>query len=68
MRPSWIYSLKDEEFELRGCWARLWNNRHLGEFDQKMQVLFLRQLCKITTWLMIIGIGVFFSTCKLLTS
>ncbi len=69
MKPSWIYSPKDGAFELKGCWARLFASGGQGTgTDRVVQVLILRQLCYITTWLMIIGVGVFFSTCKLLTS
>ncbi len=69
MKASWIYSPKDETFELKGCWARLFASCGQGTgTDRIVQILVLRQLCHITAWLSIIGVCSFFSTCKLLTS
>jgi hypothetical protein len=61
MKPSWSYSPKDDEFEIKGCWKRLLDegglpgDDHIGDWStKKLQVLILRQLCKITVWLVII--------------
>ncbi len=68
MKPSWIYSPKDETFELRGCWRRFFEkvaaaDRESGNGIKKIQVLILRQLCRITVWLAVIGISSVITTC-----
>lgn len=69
MKPSWIYSPKDEAFELKGCWARLFTSGGQGTgTDRIVQILVLRQLCRVTQWISIIGVCSLFSTCKFLVS
>lgn len=65
MRPcnDSVPEARGKSFELKGAWLRLAESGS----DKKRQVLILRQLCFITTWLTIIGICQVISTCRLVT-
>jgi hypothetical protein len=68
MKPSWIYSPKTDAFELRGCWKKLCQEAGAKDSDwstKKLQVLILRQLCKITGWLVVIAVAQVFLTCDI---
>jgi hypothetical protein len=69
MKPSWIYSPKDEGFELKGCWKRLLDDGTDGDLcnwhNKKVQVLILRQLCKITVWLGVIAVCQVLTVCMI---
>jgi len=68
MKPSWIYSPKDDAFELKGCWKKLCQDAGAKDSDwatKKLQVLILRQLCKITVWLAIIAVCQITTVCMI---
>jgi len=70
MKPSWIRRNNDP-FELTGCWEKLLGRSAAEPGDdystKKLQVLILRQMCRITFWLAIIGVAQVILTCDIVT-
>jgi len=61
MKPTWTRRGTSDTWKLKGAWLRL-----LEGSDKKIQVLTLRQLCKMTFWLAVIGISQVLLTCEVL--
>lgn len=70
MKPSWIRN--NDPFEIRGRWRKLLNevtavDRNSDQATEKVQVLILQQLCRMTFWLAIIGVSSVILTCDIVT-